>query len=1055
MAMDTSLALHPPPLRAHLLGPVRLTVGDRALPDQAWPRRSARSLLLLLLATPGHRLPRDRALDLLWPEASPEAALNALRVTLHALRRVLEPDLLSGRASAYVESSGDAVGLRPLSTLWVDVDAFEAALARGEVAHPPERTAVLREALVLYSGDLLADEHDADWPRARRERLRRAWRHAVLDLAELELAASHPLAAVPVLERLVSVDPADETAHRTLMRALVAAGRRDEALRQYARCIAAVRDELDIEPDVETVALAAEIRSSCPVPSVPLVSAASARRFDNLPTPPTPMIGRERELERLQDLLLDPGVRLVTVTGPGGIGKTRLALEAAWQAAEDFADGVCFVSLAAIRDPQLVMPTIARTLEVDEVAGRPMGEVLGQALRERELLLVLDNLEQVVEASGDLGSLLAACPRLTILATSREPLRLRAEHIVATPPLAVPPLGQRGALGHGEARYVERYEAVTLFAERARAARPDFVLTDANASAVAALCTRLDGLPLAIELAAARSRHLTPAELVTRWERPLPLLTGGPRDLPERQRTLRNAITWSHDLLSPEEQALFRRLAVFAGGFTLEAAEWVCLLSNDDKTTIAEGVWALVDKSLLRRDDVPHGETRFGMLETIREYGLEQLVTSDEEVTIRDAHTAFFLSLAEEAEPELTGPRQGDWFDLLELEHDNLRTALSWALNRREANVALRLGAALGRFWMARGYLTEGRTWLERALATENPTPLPLRAAALMAAGSLAEHQNDYGPAERLHEEALAAWRQLGNRQRTAAALSSLGNVSHDRGDYGRAMGFHEEALAVCRDIDDSWGVARALNNLGAVAYYQGFYDQAEVLWTEALSVMRRIGDSRSECQLLNNLGAVALQRENLAQAAALHEESLALRRRLGDTQGMASSLINLGEVAQLSGNLKRAAALLQEGAALMRDLGDERQTAIALLALGHVTREQGDAAQGAELIRESMALLHRTGDRFGLAGALEGLAGTLTEVGRSELAAHLFAAAAAVREATGAAREVPAQAVYDRDLAATRTALGEAAFASAWATGWALTMEEAIAEVLAEVLTF
>ncbi|MDP9371880.1 MAG: protein kinase, partial [Chloroflexota bacterium] len=482
-------------------------------------------------------------------------------------------------------------------------------------------------------------------------------------------------------------------------------------MRQYARCVAAVREELDVEPDAETVALAAEIRSAGPNPSVPLVSAAPARRFDNLPAPPTPLIGRGRELESLQDLLLDPDVRLVTVTGPGGIGKTRLALEAARQAAEEFAGGVCFVPLAAIRDPQFVMPTVARMLEVDEVAGRPMVEVLGHALRERDLLLVLDNLEQVIEAAGDLGSLLAACPRLAILATSREPLHLRAEHVVATPPLAVPPLGQRGSLAHLGAQAAGRYEAVTLFAERARAVRPDFALTDANASVVAALCARLDGLPLAIELAAARSRHLAPAALLARWERRLPLLAGGPRDLPERQRTLRDAIAWSHDLLTPAEQALFRRLAVFAGGFTLEAAEAVCLPPDDERTAIADGVWALADKSLLRREDAPDGEAHFGMLETIREFGLEHLAASGEETAVRQAHAAYVLALVERAEPALTGPEQGIWFDRLEIEHDNLRAALAWTLDRRAADVALRLGAAPWRFWSARGYLAEGRGW--------------------------------------------------------------------------------------------------------------------------------------------------------------------------------------------------------------------------------------------------------------------------------------------------------------------------------------------------------
>ncbi|MDQ3779915.1 MAG: NB-ARC domain-containing protein, partial [Chloroflexota bacterium] len=427
--MDLPPASAAAPLRAHLLGPVRLSVGERAIPDDTWQRRKARAILLLLLATPGHRLPRDRVLDFLWPDVPADSALNAFHVALHALRRVLEPELRSGRESAYVESGSDAVALRSGIGLWVDVDIFEVALAGVGVAALAERPAMLREALALFGGDLLAEEPDADWSVARREKLRRAWRRAVLDLAELDLER-RPLESVPILEKLLGTDAADEAAHRALMRAYNSAGHRDEALHQYVRCAAAVRDELDLEPDVETVALSVEIRSAGRVPSLSPPSTVRARRIDNLPASPTALIGRGRELEMLQDFLLDRDVHLVTVTGPGGIGKTRLALEAARQVADDFDDGICFVPLAAIRDPELVLPTIARTLEVDEVAGRPMFDVLGQSLRQREVLLILDNLEQVIDAADDIGKLLAACPSLTIIATSREPLRVRAEHVV-------------------------------------------------------------------------------------------------------------------------------------------------------------------------------------------------------------------------------------------------------------------------------------------------------------------------------------------------------------------------------------------------------------------------------------------------------------------------------------------------------------------------------------------------------------------------------------------------------------------------------------------------
>ncbi len=596
-------------LTARLLGPTRLAVGERIIADEKWPRRTARSLLLLVLASPGHRLPRDRILDLLWPEASPETALKALYVALHSLRRVLEPDLTAGRSSAYIETTGDIIGLRPEANVWVDVDHFEEILGQAGTGARAEGAEKLREGLALYGGDLLADEPYADWPVAPRERLRALWRRAVLDLAAIEIETGRPRAAVPELAALLAVDPVDEAAHRALMRGYAADGARDEALRQYDRCVQALAAELGAEPAAETRALASEIGSAVPVRAMarPVVA---ARRFDNLPAAPNPLVGRSREIEALQDLLWDPDVRLATVTGPGGIGKTRLALEAARQVGDDFADGVCFVPLAAIRDPVLVMPTIGRTLGIEETAGRAIGELVGEALRERELLLVLDNVEQVLEAAPDVAELLAACPRLKVLATSREPLHLRAEHELPIPPLTLP-----GSTAEPES--IGRYEAVALFVQRARAVRPEFALTEANAATVAAICGRIDGLPLAIELAAARVREVSPEALLAGLSRRLETLTGGYRDLPARQRTMRDTIAWSDDLLTADEQALLRRLAVFAGGGSFAAAAIVATAAEPLEGDVPRLLVSLAEKSLLSVEEADEGP-RFGMLETIR-----------------------------------------------------------------------------------------------------------------------------------------------------------------------------------------------------------------------------------------------------------------------------------------------------------------------------------------------------------------------------------------------------------------------------------------------------
>ncbi len=1047
VATDTLPASHPAPLRAHLLGPVRLAVGKRSIPDRAWPRRAARALLLLLLATPGHRLPRDRVLDLLWPEAPPEAAQNALRVALHALRRVLEPNLRAGRGSAYVEVAGDAVALRSGTELWVDSDAFEAALARAGATSPPERAAVLREALALYGGDLLADEPYADWPVVRRERLRRAWRRAVLDLAELELA-SRSLTTFPVLERLVAAEPTDEAVHRALMRALAAAGRRDEALRQYERCAEAVRGELDLEPDQETVALAAEIRSSCQVPSMPLVPAAPARRVDNLPAPPTPLIGRERELETLQDLLLDLGVRLVTVTGPGGIGKTRLALEAARQTAADFSDGVCFVPLAAIRDPQLVLPTIARTLEVDEVAGRPMLERLAEALRERELLLVLDNLEQILDAAGDVGDLLAACPCLRILATSREPLRLRAEHLFATPSLTVPPLGRRGSVDHLEAGSVGRYEAVALFAARARAARPGFAVTDANAPAVAALCARLDGLPLAIELAAARSRHLVPEDLLARLAPCLPLLTGGARDLPERQRTLRDAIAWSHDLLESAEQVLFRRLAVFVGGFSLEAAEAVSLVSGDVVSDVAQVVWALADKSLLLREHgADGGSPRYRMLETIREFGLEQLAASGEEEVVRRQHAAFFLILVENAEPHLHEVDQILWLDRLEAEHDNVRAALGWACERRDVETALGISGALAEFWRMRGHLGEGRVWLERTLALGSPAPSAARALCLRGAGALAQAQGDSDQAIGWLTEALDDWRALGERRRTGQTLGLLAGIATARGDYGRALELNEQALRLFEAIGDRPGIADTLNQLGLIATDRGEYARARRLYERSRALYDSLADRHGSARVLNNLGVLAFWQEDYRRAAALFEDTLVLWRALGNRPHAAVTLANLGEALRAEGDLDRAVAVAREGLQLSREVGDKRSAATALFILGSLIQHHADDPRATEPLLEGLLLFRQVGDRLGMAWCLEALAGPATASGRPELAAQLCGAAEGLREQLGVPLQPAERPAYQRHLDAARRAVpSPAAFSQAWATGRALPLDAVVA---------
>jgi predicted ATPase/class 3 adenylate cyclase len=740
----------------------------------------------------------------------------------------------------------------------------------------------------------------------------------------------------------------------------------------------------------------------------------------NLPVQPTSFVGRERELAEVVALLRRPEAHLLTLTGPGGTGKTRLALQAAAEVLDQVADGAYFVDLAPLSDATLVLSTIAATLGLRESGGTPLEETVTGYLKEKELLLVLDNFEQVLEAVPVVGRLVAACQRLTVLVTSRTVLRAYGEQEYVVPPLALPPRRQAVPLER-----LSQYAAVALFIERAQAVRPDFAVTNATAPAVAEICWRLDGLPLAIELAAARVRLLPPPALLARLENRLGTLTGGARTLPARQQTLRATIDWSYVLLSPEEQAFFARLSVFVGGRTLAAIEAVCLDPDDAGDVLAgydvlDGVSSLVETSLLRQEEggletEEAEEPRFVLLETLHEYAREALAARGETERFGARHAAYCLALAEEAESHLRGPEQGAWLARLEREHDNLRAALGWAGEQGERReTGLRLAAALWRFWSMRGHLSEGRRWLEGAIATvgggAGQAAGAAWAAALHGAGNLAWEQGDYGRARALVEESLALVREMGNRQGVAASLNDLGVVAYEQGEYGRAAALHEESLALFREVGDRWGIAISLSYLGHRASVQGEYGRAR----------------------------------------ALLEESLVLARGLGDRRVIALSLNSLGEVARVQGEYERARALYEESLALFRELGDKRSVAIPLVNLGLVAQAQGEYERVRALYEESLALSREVGDKPGIAHGLEGLASTALEPGAAPAVgawgARLLGAADALRAAIGAPLPPTDQAPVERTVVSLRAALGDDAYEAAWAEGQALTLEEAVA---------
>jgi predicted ATPase/class 3 adenylate cyclase len=540
---------------------------------------------------------------------------------------------------------------------------------------------------------------------------------------------------------------------------------------------------------------------------------------NNLPVQPTPLVGRVREVGAVCALMHRDEVRLVTLTGPGGIGKTRLGLQVAAELSESFADGVFFVDLAPLRNPSLVLSTIAQIIGIQEAAGQPLLERLADVLQQKQLLLLLDNFEQVMSAAMQVADLLSACPSLKVLVTSRERLHVRAEHEFAVPPLALLDPNRLPELAT-----LAQSEAVALFLERAQATKSDFQLNPTNARAIAEICARLDGLPLAIELAAARIKLLSPQALLARLDQRLTVLTSGARDVPARHQTLRHTIAWSYDLLSAQEQRLFRRLAVFVGGCTPEAVESVSTAVDDTNADLLDSMASLLDKSLLQRVEQDGDEPRFAMLETIREYGLEMLASAGEEQATRMAHAAYYLALAERAEPELSGPQQLIWFERLEREHDNLRAALSWLLEQgaheQSKEHALRLGGALSRFWEIRGYVSEGWRWLERVLEISRGERSAVRAKALIGAGALASLQDDFGQAEALCEEGMALCRELGDRRGSATALSSLGYAALMRSNYAAAHAQLEEALTLFREVGDTANSVYALHRLASALFF-------------------------------------------------------------------------------------------------------------------------------------------------------------------------------------------------------------------------------------------
>jgi predicted ATPase len=732
-------------------------------------------------------------------------------------------------------------------------------------------------------------------------------------------------------------------------------------------------------------------------------------RLAPLPVPRSSLIDREQEVVLVRDLLQREDVGLVTLTGPGGVGKTRLAIQVAADLASQFADGAAFISLAALKDPDLVEPTVARALGLSEANGQAIGEPLREYLQPRQLLLLLDNTEQLLAAAPLATQALDAAPRLKLLVTSREPLRVRDERVVPVLPLALP-----AAPPLPDLETLAQVPAVALFVERVREVKPEFALTADNAQAIVEICQRLDGLPLALELAAARSNMLPPEALLARLEHRLPLLTHGARDVPQRQQTLRNTIAWSYDLLDESDQALFRRLAVFIGGFTLEAVEAVCVFDAASTASsdgaILEQLAQLLDKSLVQPQQGVGGEPRFSMLETIHEYATEQLVASGEAAALQERHANYFLRLAEEAFPQMFAPEREGWMERLDREEANLRAALAWSKSDKvSVQAGLRLVRALGYYWLLRGSVREGRTWSEGMLErTDGTDRSAARGIALVGAGWLAWAEGDYQAASLQAEEGLSIVRERGEKWMIGNAEWLLGLVRMGQRNSAAARPLLEESRTLSKELGDVWGEAYTLYLLGMAAYFSGDRAGARAHYEESLRLFQEQGDVLYASLLVSALEAVILPQSDEELARSLYEQSLLLLRASKDRGRLGMSLITIGDIwLHHYGDEQQAKTIYQQGLNLWQDL-------------------------------------QRVDNGLGIVKALAGLAEVAASQGQAERAGRLFGAADRLLAPSSMFRDE-----INSRVAEARVHLDAAAFEAGWAAGQAMPQEQAIAEAL------
>lgn len=991
-------------LEIRLLGKFAVTIEGHPVELRL---RAAQSLLAYLALTAGTPHRREQLAGLLWPDADEASAKGNLRHTLWRIRKALGPHDI-------IIADDLTLSWNSAAEFWLDANFVGQKLPADASAED------LIAAVSAYGGELLPGFYD-DWVVLERERLQAAFEHKMEALLGRLMTAERWEDVLEWGERWIALGHTPEAAYRALITAYGGRGDSAGAAATYRRCLQALQSDLGVEPSALTRALAQ---------AAPLFSAQLRMTpKTNLPSALSSFIGREKEIAQLKQMMADH--RLVTLTGMGGVGKTRLTLAVAAELLGEFADGVWHVELASVSDLRLVPQAVAMALDVHEERGRLLSATLADYLRDKAALLVWDNCEHVIEACAPLADyLLQRCPYMRLLASSREALGVEGETAYPVPSLSLPSEEAPGL------EALQQSEAVRLFVERATEVLPAFRLTEANAPAVVQVCRRLDGMALAIELAAARVKLLKVKQIAARLDDAFRLLTGGNRTALPRQQTLRATLDWSHQLLSETERAVLRRLAVFAGSWTLEAAEAVCAGEGVEALAVLDLLAQLANKSLVVLERKPGHEARYSLLETVRQYAREKWLAAGEEERVRQQHLAYFLGLAQAAELKLYDSRQLEGLAQLDTEQNNLRAAMGWALEKG-LEAGLELAGALFWYWHLRCYWADGYAWLQKALAAGPGVAKPLRARLLSRAGHLVRLMGNFKQAVAYSEESIALFREVGDKAGLAFPLGTLGRMIVFQ-DSARGEALLEESLGLYREVGNKWGSRNVLGSLGQVAAIQGQFDQAGTCWQESLVLARELGVPDGIAWALNGLGHLAFVQGDYERAMALFTESLPVSQAVKHKRFLLGTLFSIAVTALYLGWLEQAKALAREYLELCQEMGAGMSWRIGRFGV--------DQPYKLAFALENLALAEKSGDQPTIASVLFGVATHLWALGQLDKGVRLYAAARAASASILTHFTPLERADFDHALTGILLQLDEATFQKAWAEGSVMTVEQAVA---------